>query len=94
MDAPEIMLRIHATVAAREPGRNEVADRKLLRLVDRDPIAGVVVAARSAQLAKLERALFERGFNADWEGNGYRVWIRHPQPGLPPPRPSRADHRE
>jgi len=76
LDTKEIRMRLHAELAAREPGRSPRADRHLLELVDREPVAGVAVAAPSAELADLERGLVERGFTAGWSGFGYRVWIR------------------
>ncbi|MGD8441479.1 MAG: DUF6077 domain-containing protein [Holophagae bacterium] len=76
LDSKEIRLRLHAELATRDPGRRPRADRHLLELVDREPVAGVVVAAPSAELHDLERGLIERGFTAVWSPSGYRIWVR------------------
>jgi hypothetical protein len=76
LEPEELKLRIHATVAAREPGRHRLADRRLLALVDREPVAGVVIAAPSPEPGELEDALHDRGFGLAWSGRGYRIWVR------------------
>jgi hypothetical protein len=80
LEPEELMHRIHATVAAREPGRHQLADRRLLALVDREPVAGVVIAAPSPEPGEIEEALHDRGFGLAWSGRGYRVWVRSVPP--------------
>jgi hypothetical protein len=77
VDGDEITRRIHATVAARMPGAVKGLDRRLLEVVDREPIAGVVVAADHEELFDVERALLVRGFTVGWSSSDYRIWIRN-----------------